>query len=205
MSTGPFDGTTTYGDAFVGHPLEKREIMAPPVRLPQGKFEGTTSYHDSFVPHEITTRCASSLPSCLSLSAPRSPAAAGLTLQNQARRCCTTPNLPSTKPLRLACPNLANISDTTCRASASPTYQPRSTGAFDGTTTYKSYFHPHKLPDKPQYEAPVAREQARFDATTTNQDTYKAYEEVQREVAGPPRVVKPHIPFDGTTTSHVCF
>lgn len=68
MSSGQFDGTTTYGQNFVGHELEKRAVAAPPPARPQGKFEGTTAYHDNFVKHAIEPRCAGHR---LLVSAPR--------------------------------------------------------------------------------------------------------------------------------------
>lgn len=60
-NTGHFDGSTTYGNAFVGHALEARAAAPAPQARPQGKFEGRSAYQDSFVPHSIEPRCVAAL------------------------------------------------------------------------------------------------------------------------------------------------
>ena len=87
------------------------------------------------------------------------------------------------------------------RSPAAPAQAPRSTGAFDGTTTYGANYHPHQLPEKPHFSAPAPRKQVPFDGTTTTQDAYKAYDVQPRQVYGPAATARPHVPFDAHTTN----
>lgn len=89
------------------------------------------------------------------------------------------------------------------RAHHGPQYTQRPSHPLDATTTYGTAYQQFELPQKLPYASPAARPQQPFDGTTTSASTYVAHEMQARGDYGPPRMERPHVPFEGSSTMQV--
>lgn len=173
----PFEGTSSYHDAYHPHQLEARvPVHVEPYKGTGVKFDATSSYHDQYPAHALQQR------------SPMAP----VTPKRDTGKFDGTSSYKDQYPAYQVEPHVPQHG---------PKYEHKSV-PFDATTTNQDMYKAYQVEPHVALHAPVqARPHTKFEGTTTNQDAYKAYAVQPREVHHVDYKYAP-VPFEGETEAH---